>query len=52
VKNSSKKAKTVLMEYPIDPAWTLVSPKEPAEKTAPRIASPSKPSRASRPGWR
>ena len=33
VKNSGKKAKTVLVEYPIDPNWTLVKPKEPAEKT-------------------
>jgi hypothetical protein len=33
VKNSGKQAKTVLIEYPVDPTWTLVSPKEPAEKT-------------------
>ena len=33
VKNSGKKAKTVLIEYPIDATWTLVAPKEPAEKT-------------------
>ena len=33
VKNSGKPAKTVLVEYPIDPDWTLVEPKEPAEKT-------------------
>ncbi len=33
VKNSGKKAKKVLIEYALDPAWTLVSPKEPAEKT-------------------
>jgi hypothetical protein len=33
VKNSGKKAKSVLIEYPIDPMWTLVSPKKPAEKT-------------------
>ena len=32
VKNSGKKAKNVLVEYPIDPTWTLVTPKEPAEK--------------------
>jgi hypothetical protein len=32
VKNSGKKAKTVLIEYPLDTTWTLVSPKEPAEK--------------------
>jgi len=34
VKNSGKKAKTVLVEYPIDAAWTLVSPKKPTEKTS------------------
>ncbi len=33
VKNSGKQAKTVLVEYPIDPNWTLVKPTEPAEKT-------------------
>jgi len=33
VKNSGKAAKTVLVEYPIDAAWTLVVPKKPAEKT-------------------
>ncbi len=33
VKNSGKQAKNVLIEYPIDPTWTLVSPKKPAEKT-------------------
>ena len=33
MKNSGKKAKKVLVEYPLDPNWTLVSPKEPAEKT-------------------
>jgi len=33
VKNSGRKAKKVLIEYPIDTAWTLVAPKEPAEKT-------------------
>jgi len=33
VKNSGKKAKTVLIESPIDAAWTLVSPKKPTEKT-------------------
>ena len=33
VKNSGKKAKKVLIEYAHDPNWTLVSPKEPAEKT-------------------
>lgn len=33
VKNSGEKAKSVLVEYPHDPNWTLVAPKEPAEKT-------------------
>jgi len=33
VKNSGKEAKNVLVEYPLDPAWTLVAPKEPAETT-------------------
>jgi hypothetical protein len=33
VKNSGKKAKTVLIEYPIDAAWKLVSPEKPTEKT-------------------
>lgn len=33
VKNSSAVEKTVLIEYPINTAWTLVSPKEPTEKT-------------------
>ncbi len=33
VKNSGKKAKKVLIEYAVEPNWTLVSPKEPAEKT-------------------
>ncbi|MBU4399895.1 MAG: DUF4139 domain-containing protein [Planctomycetes bacterium] len=33
VRNSGKKAKTVLVEYPIDPNWTLISPKAPTEKT-------------------
>jgi hypothetical protein len=33
VKNSGKQAKTVLIEYPIDAAWKLVSPEKPTEKT-------------------
>ena len=33
IKNSSPKAKKVLIEYPIDAAWMLTTPKEPAEKT-------------------
>ncbi len=33
VKNSGRRAKDVLIEYPVDPNWKLVAPKEPAEKT-------------------
>jgi hypothetical protein len=33
VKNSGKTAKTVLIEYPIEPDWTLVVPEKPTEKT-------------------
>ena len=33
VKNSGKAPKNVLIESPIEPNWTLVEPKEPAEKT-------------------
>jgi hypothetical protein len=33
IKNSGKKAKKVLVEYPHDNQWTLLEPKEPAEKT-------------------
>ena len=33
VKNSGPTAKKLLIEYPLDPKWTLVTPKEPAEKT-------------------
>lgn len=33
IKNSSKKTKKVLVEYPHDDQWTLTEPKEPAEKT-------------------
>jgi hypothetical protein len=33
VKNSGKKAKKVLIEYPFNAMWKLVEPKEPAEKT-------------------
>jgi hypothetical protein len=32
VKNSGRRVKKVLIEYPIDPTWKLVAPKEPAEK--------------------
>ncbi len=33
IKNSDTKAKTVLVELPVDSTWKLVSPKEPSEKT-------------------
>jgi len=33
IKNSGSVIKTVLIEYPIDSQWNLLSPKEPAEKT-------------------
>jgi hypothetical protein len=33
VKNSGKKSKKVLIEHPLQQPWTLVSPKEPGEKT-------------------
>ncbi|HEX5105225.1 MAG TPA: hypothetical protein VFV87_15500, partial [Pirellulaceae bacterium] len=33
VKNSGKRDKTVLVEYPIQQPWNLVEPKDPAEKT-------------------
>lgn len=36
VKNSGRKTKTVLIEYPLEPDWTLVQPEEPAEKTRDR----------------
>jgi hypothetical protein len=49
VKNSGKRDKTVLIEYPIQQPWTLVEPKEPAEKTRSQYrfsvkAEPGKPS--------
>ena len=33
IKNSGNHSKEVLVEYPHDPNWNLVAPKEPAEKT-------------------
>ena len=33
VKNSGRKAKKVLIEYPFESEWKLVAPKEPTEKT-------------------
>jgi hypothetical protein len=45
VKNSGKKAKQVLIEYPLDTNWQLVTPKEPTEKTRNlyRFAVPAEP---------
>jgi hypothetical protein len=48
IKNSAKKAKKVLVEQPLDPAWKLTAPKEPSEKTRDRYrfavqAEPGKP---------
>ena len=34
LKNTGQKGKTVLIEHPLDGNWHLVTPKEPAEKTA------------------
>jgi hypothetical protein len=50
VKNSDSKAKTVLIEQPLESNWKLVAPKEPAEKTRDRYrfavqAEPGKPAR-------
>ncbi|HVX13008.1 MAG TPA: hypothetical protein VHC22_17625 [Pirellulales bacterium] len=36
IKNSGRDTKKVLVEYPHEPSWTLVAPKEPAEKTRDR----------------
>ncbi len=33
IKNSGKKTKKVLVEYPLDTQWTLLEPKDPTEKT-------------------
>jgi len=33
VKNSGDESKKVLVEYPVEPEWKLVNPKEPVEKT-------------------
>jgi len=33
IKNSGKKAKKVLIEYPLDSTWTLIAPEKPEEKT-------------------
>jgi hypothetical protein len=31
IKNSGEKAKKILVEYPLDPAWKLVAPQKPDE---------------------
>ena len=48
VKNSGKKTKQVLIEYPFNSSWKLVAPEKPAEKTGDRYrfqvaAEPGKP---------
>ena len=48
VKNSGKKSKKVLIEHPLQQPWTLVTPKDPEEKTRDRYrfaltAEPGKP---------
>lgn len=47
-KNSGKKSKQVLIEYPLDTSWKLLAPEKPAEKTGDRYrflvtAEPGKP---------
>jgi hypothetical protein len=48
IKNSGREARQVLIEYALEPGWTLIAPKEPAEKTRDRYrfavaAEPGKP---------
>jgi hypothetical protein len=50
VKNSGRRAKQVLIEYPVDANWTLLAPEKPEEKTRDRYrfavnAEPGKPSK-------
>ena len=50
LKNSGNQARTVLVEYGLEPGWTLVTPKEPSEKTRDRYrfaieAQPGKPAK-------
>jgi len=50
IKNGGKKDKKVLIEYPYDPNWKLLAPKEPEEKTRDTYrfavnAEPGKPSK-------
>ncbi len=52
IKNSGKRNKNVLIEYPFDSNWTLVAPKDPAEKTRDMYrfavqAEPGKPAKLS-----
>ncbi len=50
IKNSGKKTKQVLIEYPLEQPWTLVKPEKPSERTRDRhrfavTADPGKPAR-------
>jgi hypothetical protein len=50
IKNSGKRAKTVLVEHPLDTNWTLLAPAKPEEKTRDRYrfsvhADPGKPAK-------
>jgi hypothetical protein len=50
IKNSGREAKQVLIEYALEAGWTLIAPKEPAEKTRDRYrfavaAEPGKPAK-------
>ncbi len=53
MKNSGRKAKKVLIEYPVEPDWDLVAPKEPAEKTRDlyRFAVAAKPGEPAKLEW-
>lgn len=50
IKNSGKKSKQVLIEYPLEQPWTLVKPEKPTERTRDRhrfavTADPGKPAK-------
>ena len=50
IKNSAREARQVLVEYALEPGWTLIAPKEPTEKTRDRYrfalaAEPGKPAK-------
>jgi hypothetical protein len=50
IKNSGSEARQVLIEYALEPGWTLTAPKEPTEKTRDRYrfaveAEPGKPAK-------